>query len=222
MFSIFSFSQEKDKYNTVFLKVGSTIDYDNYSDSAKLVSKGISLEASYQRKIVNQFTIEGFYNFSQISNLPNWLNKSGFRNDSMIDGYFNVTNFFLDSYEYQRNHFLGINLHYSFINNYKWYASFFAGAGYVYYDLEQVIIRRISGNEFGGVSVSEWNRVRDSGFEFFTKFGFQLNYTYKYNYVFGIEPSWIFISSNEELFLAGTPEPIDGFLNLSLNFGYRF
>ncbi len=231
MFQNVALSQEniKDSKDALFFNIGANLGYDTYASRDRLVSKGSLLEIAYQRKIVDRLTLEAFYSFGRYEKLPQGLTKGGFKNDALLNAFFSSSESFLSDYEVQSNHFLGLNLHYSFINNSKWYASFYAGMGYSWWKYNGVNITGIT--YFPEENDIRWRREERNDGHYFSQVGFQVNYTFNKKYVLGVQPSWIFVKSRFEssgptISNPTAPsvlyDPIDAFLRLNVLFGYRF
>lgn len=216
LFKSLTYSQEVDLKNTILIKPGYNLAYNNYSSRDRLTNSGYSFEVAFQRKLFQQLTAEVSYSFVDIENLPRELSLRGYRNDDFIDAFFRTTDIFLTGYEKQITHFLGLNLHYSFINNRKWFASFYAGFGYSWWDMNNVYFTGSTGNSI------RWARTERKDSSIFSRFGFQVNYIINDRYVLGIQPSWTFTEPDFEFSQGFLYDPIDSFLNISLSLGYRF
>lgn len=231
LFCSISSIAQNDLKNAVFFKPGYNVGYDNYSSKDRLIFKDYNFEFSYQREIFDILTVEVMYSFVSHSFIPKGFSRSDFRNDMVLDEFFRSSDDFFTEHEIQDNHFLGINLHYSFINNAKWYASFFAGLGYTWWSFNGSFVNSYAFMPGSEENIVEWRRVQRNDGHFFKQVGFQINYTFNERYVVGIQPSWIFINDRYESVFPTinnpniTPfiyDPIDNYLRLNLNLGYRF
>ena len=215
--------------NIFFFKPGSILSYDNYSSKDKLILKDFNLELSYQREIFDRLSVELIYAYIRHNFMPKGFSRSEFRNDILIDEFLRTSDAFFTEYEIQDNHFFGTNIHYSFVNNNKWYASFYAGMGYSWWTFNGVFV---SSYAFGAEeNFVQWRREERNDGHYFSQVGFQVNYTFNKKYVLGVQPSWIFVKSRFEssgptISNPTAPsvlyDPINAFLRLNLLLGYRF
>jgi hypothetical protein len=112
LISLTVFSQDKHDQSW-YVGVGKPMFPNNFNTS----NNTLSMSVGFKRELSESFSLEANYTFSKSYDFPDF-----YANDEELDQYLisgGVWNF--DQWADLQNHYLGAGIHYSFVNNDKWY-----------------------------------------------------------------------------------------------------
>jgi len=169
------------KKHEIFLSKGALTFTDKYVNDNKF-----SLGTHYLNKTFNSFSFEGYLEYAQSNNLPNFVdNKSQlevFVKSKTKDNIVEST-----SWSSIRYLGLGTRVHYTFVNNNKFFFSFFGGIGYHYYNSKLFLIREyFYKKDTGQIIDFESELISEKDSSFFTTLGLRFTYAIQKKYTVGI------------------------------------
>lgn len=159
-----------------------------------------SLGTHYLNKTYKSFGFEGYLEYAQSNNLPNFLDKKD-QLEAFVKSKTKAN--IVESTLWSSIRYLGLGtrVHYTFINNNNFFFSFFGGVGYHYSEAKVFFLNRFTYNQNTGQVIdfdSELLREKDSSF--FTSVGLRFTYAIQKKYTVGILANYHAVLVNDANF----------------------
>jgi len=183
--------------------------------------RNYTLSINYQNRFSESFALEGFYIYAQSNNYPSFINNPQqldqfLRSQKRNDILFNL--FWSDIY----THSIGAKIHFSFVNNKKFFFSFNFSSGMVFSKSSIHNVVSLEYNQQTGAIINYTNEfLRDTDTQIFYGPGLQFQYTLPRNYIIGLEAMGYFARQKEKNRIITIPV-ITNYYNLSILVGKKF
>lgn len=220
LFIIFTFNgidaQEKIEKQIVYVGIGKPRFTDKEHDL-----RNYALSVNYQNRFAESFAIEGFYTYAQSDNYPSFINNPQ-QLDQFLRGqkYYDIlfNSLWSDIY----THSIGAKIHFSFVNNKRFFFSFNFSGGIIFSKSSSFILNSFGFDSQTGSIINYTNEfLKDTDTQIFYGPGLQFQYTLPKNYIIGIEATGYFSKQKEKGGIITIPV-ISNYYNLSILFGKKF
>jgi len=220
IFIMFAFNiinaQEKNKKQILFIGAGSPV----FMDKDRALNN-YAFSINYQNRFSESFALDGFYSYAQSNNYPGFINNSQ-QLDQFLRNLKNSEIFERTLWSSIYTHSIGAKIHYSFVNNNKFYFSFSYSGGIIFSKSSIFNLKSIEYNPATGSILNYTDEIsKDTDTQLFYGPGLSFQYTLPKNYIVGFEATGYFAKQKESGGLITIPVITD-YYNLSILFGKKF
>jgi hypothetical protein len=209
-------AQEKNKKQFFFIGIGKPWFPDKDHNL-----KNYTLSINYQNRFAESFALEGFYTYAQSNNYPSFINnpqqldqflRAQKRNDILFNSFWSEI----------YTHSIGAKIHFSFVNNKKFFFSFNFSSGMMFSKSSIHNVLSFEYNQQTGAIINYTNEfLKDTDAQIFYGPGLQFQYTLPSNYIIGLEAMGYFARQKEKNGIITIPV-ITNYYNLSILVGKKF
>lgn len=177
--TIVVFAQEN-KERSWFIGLGKPYFPNNFNSS----ENSISFSLGFKKELSDSFSLETLYTYAKADDLPDFYNNSEVLDQYLLNG--GVLGF-TDWCNIQ-NHFIGAGIHFSFVNNEKWFFSFKLNGGMVYSKSNTFFVSEFSYDPVTAeILWYKSEKLHEQLTTFYFEPGFQTHYSIYKDYFIGMD-----------------------------------